>query len=356
MKTGETIELLKQLISIPSPSREEDKTADAIQSFLNRKGIAAERHLNNVWARNKYFDPHKHTMLLNSHHDTVKPNENYTRNPYNPVIENGKLFGLGSNDAGGCLTSLLAVFVYYYKKDNLPYNLIYAATAEEEISGRNGIESILDKIGIIEFAIVGEPTLMQMAIAEMGLMVLDCKTKGKAAHAARYEGINAIYLALKDIDWFRTHKFPKISELLGPVKMTVTSIYGGVQHNVIPEKCDFIVDIRINELYTHEEILNTIKENVKSEITPRSNRLRSTLIPESHPIVQAGLKSGLLITGSATSSDKGLMPFPALKVGPGDSNRSHIADEYIFLSEINKGVELYINMLNVLFQNYDEYE
>lgn len=341
------IELLKQLIATPSFSKEEDKTAAIIKNFLESKNIPAEQYLNNIWAGNKFFDPAKQTILLNSHHDTVKPNKGYTNDPFSPIEKDGKLFGLGSNDAGGCLVSLIATFLYFYEKENLNYNLVLAATAEEEISGNNGIEALLPVIGKLDAAIVGEPTQMQMAIAEKGLMVLDCTSSGSAGHAAREEGDNAIYKALKDIAWFSTFQFEKISELLGPVKMSVTVLEtDNKAHNVVPAQCKFVVDCRVNELYTFDEMLETIKDNVLCEVKPRSSRLRSSAIAKDHPLVKAGLNMGRACYGSPTTSDKALMHFPALKMGPGDSARSHTADEYIYTEEIKEGIELYIQLLN----------
>lgn len=344
MKSKESIDLLQQLIAIPSFSGEEDKTAGVIDSFLKAKGIETNRHLNNIWAKNKLFDAGKPTILLNSHHDTVKPDKGYTRDPFAPIIENGKVYGLGSNDAGGSLVSLLAAFLYFYDK-SLAYNLIFSATAEEEISGRNGIEAILPMLGKIDFAIVGEPTQMQLAIAEKGLMVLDCVAHGKSGHAAREEGINAIYEAMPDMEWFRTYNFPKISSLLGPVKMAITIIHSGSQHNMVPGICEFAVDVRVNECYTHDEVLGIVRKNVKCDVSPRSMRLRPSCIGEEHPVVKAGKELGLKVYGSPTLSDRALMPFPSLKVGPGDSARSHTADEYIFVDEIEEGIDLYCNML-----------
>ena len=343
----EAIDLLKKLIATPSFSREEDKTADIIESFLQKYSIDANRHLNNIWAKSKYFDIAKPTILLNSHHDTVKPNSQYRKNPFEPIIEEGKLFGLGSNDAGGALVSLIATFLYFYGKKDLKYNLVLAATAEEEISGANGIESLLPLLGKIDSGIVGEPTQMQMAIAERGLLVLDCTSHGKAGHAAREEGENAIYKAMKDIDWFQSYQFPEVSDLLGPVKMNVTVIEtDNKAHNMISSECRFVVDIRVNELYKFEDIIGFIKANVQSEIKPRSTRLRSSAIAMDHPLVKAGLSLGGEYYGSPTSSDKALMPFPALKMGPGDSARSHTADEYIYVDEIKEGIDLYIQLLN----------
>jgi acetylornithine deacetylase len=342
----EAIGLLKALIAIPSFSKEEAKTADAIESYLRTKGVPARRLLNNVWATNRYFDPGKRTILLNSHHDTVRPNKAYTLDPFAPLEKDGKLYGLGSNDAGGCLVSLIETFLYYYDRADLGYNLLLAATAEEEISGHNGIELLLPSLGKIEFGIVGEPTKMQLAVAEKGLLVLDCVAQGKAGHAAREEGENAIYKAIKDIGWFRTYRAPRVSELLGPVKMSVTVIdTDNKAHNVVPSQCHFVVDVRVNELYSFEELLEAIRENVGCDVIPRSLRMQSSSIPADHPIVLAGLKLGRACYGSPTTSDKALMHFPALKTGPGDSARSHTADEYIFVDEIAEGIQGYIDLL-----------
>lgn len=343
--TEEVIALLKQLISIPSLSKEEDKTADTIQHFIETKGIATHRKLNNVWCFNQYFDKNKPTILLNSHHDTVKPNNGYTLNPFEPVVKDGKLYGLGSNDAGASLVSLLATFVHFYNQKDLNYNLIYAATAEEEISGVNGVELILPLLGAIDFGIVGEPTQMHLAIAEKGLLVIDCVAKGKAGHAAREEGENAIYNALKDIYWFQNFEFPEISDTLGKVKMTVTIINAGSQHNVVPDTCKFTVDIRVTDKYKNAEVLDIVKQHITSEVTPRSLRLNSSSIPKNHAIVQAGIDLGRNTYGSPTSSDQAVMNFPTLKIGVGDSARSHTADEFIELAEIEEGIELYIKLL-----------
>ncbi|MBS1626603.1 MAG: M20 family metallo-hydrolase [Bacteroidetes bacterium] len=342
----DAVNLLKKLIATPSLSKEEEKTAEVIENFLSSKGVVTHQYLNNIWAKNKYFDESKPTILLNSHHDTVKPNKAYTINPFEPIEQDGKLFGLGSNDAGGCLVALINVFLHFYNKENLKYNFIIAATAEEEISGKNGIEILLPQLPKIEFGIVGEPTQMNMAIAEKGLLVLDCTAHGKPGHAAREEGENALYKAVKDINWFMNYQFDKVSDLLGPMKMTVTSIYTeNKQHNVVPAQCSFVVDIRVNELYTFEETLNIIESNINSEIKPRSFRMRSTSISKNHPIIQSGIKLGRSYYGSPTTSDKALMNFPTLKIGPGDSARSHTADEFIFVDEIKQGIDLYIQLL-----------
>lgn len=341
----DSLELLKKLISIQSFSKEEDKTADLIVDFLQERNIAIHRKLNNIWAYNKHFDPAKPTVLLNSHHDTVKPNSGYTRDPYEPAVEDGRLYGLGSNDAGGCLVSLIATFLYFYPQEGLSYNICLAATAEEEISGNNGLECIIPDLGELEFAIVGEPTEMHLAIAEKGLLVLDCTVTGKAGHAAREEGDNAIYKALKDIDWFRNYRFSKVSEVFGPLKMTVTIINAGSQHNVVPATCTFTVDVRVTDAYTNEEVLKIIRTNVDCEVRPRSIRLKPSSIAKTHPLVQSGIALGRTTYGSPTTSDQALLSIPSVKVGPGDSARSHMADEYVYVAEIAAGIELYIQML-----------
>lgn len=342
---AEAVELLKRLISIESFSRQEDKTADVIQRFLSQKRIQVQHNMNNVWAFNKNYKPGKPTILLNSHHDTVRPDSSWTRDPFKPAVEEGKLFGLGSNDAGASLVSLLAAFLHFYDQEDMKYNLVFAATAEEEISGKNGIEMIIPRLGEINFALVGEPTQMHLAIAEKGLLVLDCKATGKSGHAAREEGENAIYNALKDIDWFRNFQFPKVSEFLGPVKMTVTIIKSGSQHNAIPDLCEYTVDVRITDAYSNEEIIDIIRKNVSSEITPRSTRLKSSSIDKNHPIVEAGIGLGRTVYGSPTTSDRALINAPSLKIGPGDSARSHTADEFVYLKEIEEGIDLYIKMI-----------
>ncbi|WP_339608712.1 M20 family metallo-hydrolase [uncultured Roseivirga sp.] len=342
---NEALDLLKQLIAIPSLSKEEDKTADLIQSFFENKGISTQRKGNNIWVKNLHFDDSKPTILLNSHHDTVKPNVGYTKDPFSPEVEDGKLYGLGSNDAGASLVSLMACFLNFYNEPNLKYNLILAATAEEEISGKNGVESILEELGDIDFAIVGEPTLLDLAIAEKGLMVLDCVTTGKSGHAARNEGENAIYKAMKDLEWFRTYTFDEVSKTLGPVRMSVTMINAGQQHNVVPDECKFVVDVRSTDCYSNTQILEIIRAHVKSKVEPRSTRLNPSSIPMDHPIVQAGIALGRRTYGSPTMSDQALMPYPSLKLGVGDSARSHTADEFVFIHEIEEGIEFYIQLL-----------
>jgi acetylornithine deacetylase len=343
----EAIALLRHLITLPSFSKDEWQTASEITKFLSGKGVQVTRVGNNVLALNKFFDSSKPTILLNSHHDTVRPNSNYTRDPFDGKIEDGKLYGLGSNDAGGCLVALMMTFLHYYETDSLQYNLAYAATAEEEISGAGGIENALKFLPPIDCAIVGEPTLMQMAIAEKGLVVLDCTARGKAGHAARNEGENAIYKAVKDIEWISNHHFEKVSDLLGPVKMSVTVIEtDNKAHNVVPAQCKFVIDVRVNEQYTLEEVVETIKKNINSDVTPRSLRIRSSFISLQHPLVRSGISLGLTYYGSPTTSDKALMSFPALKIGPGDSARSHMADEYIYVEEIKNGIDIYIQVLS----------
>lgn len=348
---NEYILLLQKLISTQSFSKEEENAAQLLRSFLIEKNIQFQEKGNNTWAKNKFWTEGLPVVLLNSHIDTVKPAKGYTRDPFQPTIEDGKLYGLGSNDAGGPLVSLLAVFVHFFQKEELPFNLIYAATAEEEISGTNGVESILNELGPIDLAIVGEPTKMQMAIAEKGLMVLDCIAYGKSGHAARNEGINAIYKAIKDIEIIRNYKFKNTSELLGEVKMTVSMINAGTQHNVVPDQCSFVVDVRTNEHYSNEKAFEIINGLIESEVKPRSFRLNSSGIPISHPIVQRGISLDLSYYGSPTTSDQAVMPHPSIKIGPGDSARSHTADEFIYISEIEEAFSIYIQLLNGLSLN-----
>ena len=341
----DSVDLLRKLISISSLSKEEMQTATVIEQFLQDRGVKTHRTVNNVWAYNEHFDSKKPTILLNSHHDTVKPNPGYSNDPLAADIIDGKLFGLGSNDAGGCLVSLIAAFLHFHGQENLKYNLCFAATAEEEISGKNGIELVIPEFGLLEFAIVGEPTLMDLAIAERGLMVLDCVSQGKAGHAARQEGDNAIYNAIKDIEWFRTYEFAKKSSLFGPIKMSVTVIEAGSQHNVVPAVCKFTVDVRVTDAYRNEEVLKIIRQNVNCEVTPRSTRIKSSSISEDHPIVKAGISLGRKTYGSPTTSDQALLDIPSLKIGPGDSARSHMANEFIYVDEIEQGIDLYIQLI-----------
>lgn len=341
----DAVALMRDMIRIPSFSKEEAGTAELLARFLTERSVDIHRKGNNVWAFNRWYDPARPTVLLNSHHDTVRPNSAYTRDPFDPAVEDDRLYGLGSNDAGASVVSLLAVFLYFYERKDLKYNLCVAITAEEENSGSGGLESVIPELGPLEFAVVGEPTLMQLAIAERGLMVIDCVTHGKAGHAAREEGENAIYKALPDIEWFRTYRFPKVSELFGAVKMSVTVIQAGTQHNVVPAECRFTVDVRVTDRYTNEEVLETIRKHVGSEVIPRSTRLKPSSILSGHPIVQAGIALGRTTYGSPTTSDQALLDIPSLKLGVGDSARSHSADEYVHLSEIREGIDLYIRML-----------
>ncbi len=343
----EAKQLLEKLIATPSFSKEEDKTADLIQAYLHQKKVKTERKKNNIWAMNLHYDAGKPTLLLNSHHDTVKPNKGFTLDPFTPIEKEGKLFGLGSNDAGGCLVSLIATFLYYYEQTNLPFNIILVASAEEEISGVEGVEMVLPLLPKIDFGIVGEPTMLEMAIAERGLLVLDVVATGKSGHAAREEGESALYKILPDIEWFKNYAFEKVSDLLGKVKMSVTVIETeNKQHNVAPSICKIVVDVRVNELYAFEEILETIGKHIQATVTPRSLRMRSTGIALEHPLIKAGLALGKGYYGSVTTSDKALMPFPTLKMGPGDSARSHTADEFIFIKEIEEGISTYIQLID----------
>ena len=338
------LNLLKQLIAIPSFSREEDKTADLLSLFLNQQGVKVDRKGNNVWAINSYFDETKPTLLLNSHHDTVKPNPGYTRDPFVPSIESGKIYGLGSNDAGGALVSLITTFLHFYNQQ-LNWNLVLVASAEEEISGQHGIEMVWNDLPKIDAAIVGEPTLANIAIAEKGLLVLDCISQGKAGHAAREEGVNAIYKAIDDITWFKNYRFPKLSETLGEVKMSVTTIEAEQAHNQVPADCKFTVDVRVTDAYSFEEVLHIIRSTVSCSVTPRSLRLKPSGIDTNHPLVLAGKKIGKSLYGSPTTSDQALIPVPSIKMGPGDSARSHMADEFIYIKEIEEGINSYISLL-----------
>ena len=337
--------LLMELINTQSFSGEEENTALLIENFLKEDGIRYQRDHHNVWAVNQYFDESKPSILLNSHHDTVKANKGYTRDPFQAKISEGKIFGLGSNDAGGSLVSLISCFVYFYTKKNLKYNLILLASAEEENSGAHGIRSMVPLMPEIDFAIVGEPTEMQLAVAEKGLLVLDCYAHGEAGHAAHSKGNNSIYKAMEAIKWFETYSFKKVSETLNDTKMTVTQVEAGNQHNVVPSVCHFVVDIRVNDRYTNLEVLDIIKKNVEVEVKERSTRLNSSSIPIDHEIVIAGVEMGREIYGSPTLSDQSNLSCPSLKMGPGDSLRSHTADEFIYENEINQGVELYIDLL-----------
>ncbi len=346
------IKLLKNLIKTPSFSKEEDKTADIIESYLRDKYIIFKRYKNNIWAFNKYYDEHKPNILLSSHHDTVMASSKYTINPFDPIEKYNKIFGLGSNDAGGSLVSLLAVFTYYYNYDNLKYNILFAATAEEEISGNNGIKILYKKFfPKIYFAFIGEPTNMQMNIGENGLLVLDIYFYGKSSHVAMSKnGENAIINAFNNLSWMINYKFTKKSIILGSVKMNITQINGGIQHNIIPDTCKMVVDIRVNELYSNKEIVNIISNKIHNgKVIPRSTNLNAKIISKDHPIVRIGLDLGLSTCVSSTISDRLLISNDALKIGPGDSSRSHIADEYIYKHEIKDAIDIYINIMNKLF-------
>lgn len=349
---SEAIELLKTLIATPSFSREETQTAAILSKFLSEREIEMNKHHHNIWVKSKHQKEDLPTILLNSHHDTVKPVAGWQRNPFEAKVEDGVLFGLGSNDAGASLVSLLAVFLHFYEQENLPFNLLYLTSAEEEISGKNGVESVLPHLGKIDFGIVGEPTEMQMAIAEKGLVVIDGVAKGKAGHAARDEGENAIYIALKDVDCLQNFQFEKVSEQLGKVKTSVTQIHAGTQHNVVPDTCKFVVDVRTTDCYSNQEVVKILNKNTQSALIPRSLRLNSSGISETHPIVQAGKTLGLKTFGSATLSDQALMHFPTLKMGPGNSKRSHTADEFILLQEIEEGIDTYGRLLEELINHY----
>ena len=348
--TQEAIALLKALIETPSFSSEEDQTALLIENWFTQNNIPFKRENNNVWAFNKHVDATKPTLLLNSHHDTVNPNQGYTHDPFQAIEKEGKLFGLGSNDAGGCLVSLLATFVHFYSHENLPYNLVMVASAEEESSGRKGLNSVLKHLPELDCAIVGEPTLMQLAIAEKGLLVLDVIVKGTASHAAHQNLDNSIYKTIPVIEWFNSYNFDKISEVLGPVKMTVTQINAGKQHNVVPAECHLVVDIRVNDCYSNQEILDTVRANVTAEINPRSMHLNASSIPVSHGLVQAGIALGRTTYGSPTLSDQSVLSCKSLKLGPGETLRSHSANEFIFIHEITEGIQLYIKILTDFFK------
>ncbi len=343
--SSEILSLLKNLISTKSFSKEEGKTAVLIEEFLSAFGVKWRRSNNNIWAKNRYFDIQKPTLLLNSHHDTVQPNPNYTLDPFSPIEREGKLFGLGSNDAGGCLVSLIGAFIHYYERNNLSFNLVLAATAEEEISGSDGLESLLHELGKLDCAIVGEPTGMEMAVAEKGLMVIDAEVTGKSGHAARDTGVNSIYLAIEDIEKLRKYKFDKVSKWLGPVKMTVTVINAGNQHNVIPGNCQYVIDVRTNDSYDNEEVFSILQNELDANLKARSFRMKPSFIDHDHPLVKAGQNMGCELFGSPTSSDQTFLNIPSVKIGPGMSERSHSPDEYIYLEEWKEGLDKYIGLI-----------
>ena len=344
--TIEAISLLKKLIETPSFSAEEDQTALLIENWFKQFEIPYQRSRNNIWAVNNYFDDSKPTLLLNSHHDTVKPNSAFTKNPFKAIVENGKLFGLGSNDAGGCLVSLIATFTYFYHQRNLKYNLVIVASAEEESSGENGLNSMLSIIPKIDVAIIGEPTLMNLAVAEKGLVVFDAVVEGTPSHAAHPNSDNAIYKTIEVLQWFKDFKFEKNSTTLGEVKMTVTQINAGKQHNVVPAHVDLVIDVRVNDAYSNQEIASILQEKAPcSKIVPRSLRLNSSSISADHELVKAGIAIGRKTYGSPTLSDQSVLSCQSLKLGPGDSTRSHSADEFIYIAEIEEGIAIYIALL-----------
>lgn len=345
---AEALSLLRKLIATPSFSKEEEQTAEIISDFLHSKNIIFSRKGNNVWASNRHFDAQLPTILLNSHHDTVKPNRGYTKDPFEPYMADGKLYGLGSNDAGGCLVSLIMAFVYFYEQ-KLPYNLILAASAEEEISGKGGIESLFPELPEIHLAIVGEPTLLQLAVAEKGLLVIDAEVKGKAGHAAREEGVNAIYEALADLNLIRNYRFKKKSDYLGENKVTATIIQAGSQHNVVPDLCTYTLDVRVTDAYNLKEAFDELDSVLQADLKPRSLRLNSSRIDPKHKILKVANRMGLTLFGSPTLSDQALIPYPSVKIGPGDSARSHSPDEFIYLDEIENGVAFYIDLLKAYF-------
>ncbi|MFK5878415.1 MAG: M20 family metallo-hydrolase [Flavobacteriaceae bacterium] len=344
--TNNAIELLKNLIRTQSFSEEEKGTASLIENWFNSENIPFERKGNNIISYNKHFNKNKPNILLNSHHDTVKPNSAYTKDPFDAHIEDGKLFGLGSNDAGGCLVSLIATFTYFYHQENLNYNLVIVASAEEENSGENGLNSTLSHLPEIDFAIVGEPTLMNLAIAEKGLVVFDGVVKGTPSHAAHPNDDNSIYKTLKTIEWFRDYQFKKTSEVLGAVKMTVTQINAGNQHNVVPAETHLVIDVRVNDKYSNQEVYDLISELAPCKVTPRSLQLNSSFIDKNHIIVKAGIELGRKTYGSPTLSDQSVLSCQSLKLGPGDSTRSHSADEFIYIDEIKEGIQIYVELLS----------
>ena len=345
--TENAISLLKKLIETPSFSKEEGNTAVLIEGWFIANKIPFKRTKNNVWATNKYFDESKPTVLLNSHHDTVKPNSAYTKDPFKALVEDGKLYGLGSNDAGGCLVSLMATFTNFYNKKDLKYNLVLVASAEEENSGKNGLNSMLPIIPPIDVAIVGEPTLMNLAVAEKGLVVFDAVINGTPSHAAHPNNNNSIYNTIGVLKWFKDFKFEKTSEALGDVKMTVTQISAGSQHNVVPAHVDLVIDVRVNDAYSNQEITTILQKNSPcTKITPRSLRLSSSAISKNHDLVKAGIAMGRKTYGSPTLSDQAALNCQSLKLGPGDSTRSHSADEFIYIHEIEEGIKIYVELLN----------
>jgi acetylornithine deacetylase len=344
--TQEAIALLKNLIETQSFSSEEDQTALLLEQWFQENDILYQRTANNVWAINKHFDESKPTLLLNSHHDTVKPNNGYTKDPFKAILEGRKLYGLGSNDAGGSLVSLIAAFTHFYVAKNLNYNLVIVASAEEESSGDNGLSSMFSVIPNIDVAIVGEPTLMNLAVAEKGLVVFDAVVKGTPSHAAHPNNDNAIYNTIDVLKWFQEYKFEKTSETLGNVKMTITQINAGKQHNAVPANVKLVVDVRVNDKYSNQNIADLLSENAPCHsIVPRGLNLNSSSIPMNHELVQAGIAIGRATYGSPTLSDQACLTCPSLKLGPGDSTRSHSADEFIYINEIEEGIKIYVELL-----------
>lgn len=342
---SDTVQLLKKLIATPSVSRNEKDAADIMEQTIRSYGFEPQREANNLWIIDPHFDESRPTLLLNAHIDTVKPVASWSRDPFSPDVEDGVLYGLGSNDCGGGLCSLLQIFRMLTEKPQ-SYNLIYLASAEEEVSGKDGITRALPLLPHIDLAIVGEPTGMNPAVAEKGLMVLDVIAHGKSGHAARNEGVNAIYEALDDMRWIRDYKFEKVSEFLGPTKMTLTVVNAGTQHNVIPDKCTMLVDIRTNEFYDNEEVYEFIRQHLKSEVKAHSFRLKSSRIDPEHPLIRKCVAMGMKPFGSPTLSDQALMHFPSFKLGPGESSRSHSANEFIRISEIRDAIAKYETLLD----------
>lgn len=353
MYLKQQVNLLKQLIATPSLSGQESGTAELLKHYLEQNRMEVNRVENNVYAFNRFYDPVKPNILLNSHHDTVKPNNGYSRDPYCPTEENGRIYGLGANDAGASLVTLLHLFLSYYKRSDLPFNLIFAASAEEEISGKNGMEKLLKSLPPIEFAIVGEPTSMRMAVAERGLLVVDAFANGVASHVAHNTGVNAIYEALDDLLWLRSFSPEKSSDLLGKTLANVTTVQSGLQHNVIPDECRFTIDIRLNDCYTHEEILNILKQNLKSDIRERSTRLKPSKLDEGHWMFELAEKLSIETYGSSTMSDMALMDFDSVKIGPGNTLRSHIPDEFVEIEELNQGMTVYMQLMNEMIKKYE---
>ena len=350
-KTTEAVELLRRLIATPSTSRDESRTADLLFAFLEERGAAPERLHNNVFARSADFDPARPTLLLNSHHDTVRPAASYTRDPFTPTVEGDRLYGLGSNDAGASVVSLARTFLTF-REQPLPFNLLLALSAEEECMGENGIRALLPALGKVDMALVGEPTGMQAATGERGLVVLDCTAHGRSGHAARGEGVNALYIALDDIARLRSFRFERESELLGPIGIAVTQIEAGTQHNVVPDTCRFVVDVRTTDAYSNEETVGILQAALRSDAVPRSTRIRAAAVGGEHPLVKAAVAAGRETYVSPTTSDRTLMPFPALKMGPGQSSRSHTADEFVLLEEIAEGIAVYEKYIGKLAQEY----